>query len=122
VEQDHAEWNGRAHFTAVAAKYMRQIVVEHARKRDAAKRGYGERPVSLDEAIAFAPQRPAELLALDEAMEELAQVSAEKCRMVEIHFFGGMTHAEIAAVLKLHVNTVAKHLRVAQAWLQTRLT
>jgi len=89
---------------------------------DAAKRGYGERPVSLDEAIAFAPQRPAELLALDEAMEELAQVSAEKCRMVEMHFFGGMTHAEIAAVLKLHVNTVAKHLRVAPAWLQTRLT
>jgi ECF sigma factor len=72
VEQDHAEWNGRAHFTAVAAKYMRQILMEDARKRDAAKRGYGERPVSLDESIAFAPQRPAELLALDEAMEELA--------------------------------------------------
>src|SRR4030095_8615748 len=70
VEQDHAEWNGRAYFTAVAAKYMRQILMEDARKRDAAKRGYGERPVSLNESIAFAPQRPAELLAVGEAREE----------------------------------------------------
>ena|SRR5215510_1789969 len=122
VEQDQPTWNGRAHFMAVAARYMRQILVDRARKRKAGKRGSGGTPAALDEVVVTAPERPDNLLALDEAMDELAKVSPEKCRMVEMHFFGGMTYEEIATVLKVHVNTVGKHLRVAEAWLQSRLT
>jgi RNA polymerase sigma factor (TIGR02999 family) len=122
VEQDQPEWHSRAHFTAVAAQYMRQILVDHARRRNAAKRGRGEPIVSLDEVIAYAPDRPDSLLALDDALKELAQAAPDKCRMIEMHFFGGMTHQEIATVLQIHGNTVARHLRVAQAWLQSRMT
>src|SRR5688572_430040 len=66
VEQDQPDWSGRAHFTAVAAQYMRQILVDHARKRNAAKRSYGERPVGLDDVVLFTQERPDRLLALDE--------------------------------------------------------
>jgi len=121
VEQDQPEWHSRAHFTAVAAHYMRQILVDHARKRNAAKRGNGEPLASLDEVIAYAPDRPDSLLALDEALKELGEAAPDKCRIIEMHFFGGMTQQEIATVLQIHANTVARHLRVAQAWLQSRM-
>jgi RNA polymerase sigma factor (TIGR02999 family) len=122
VEQDQPEWHSRAHFTAVAAHYMRQILVDHARKRSAAKRGGGGHVMSLDDVVVYAPDRSESLLALDDALQELAAAAPDKCRMVEMHFFGGMTHDEIATVLSLHSNTVARHLKVAQAWLQSRLT
>lgn len=122
VEQNQPEWRSRAHFTAVAAHYMRQILVDHARKRSAAKRGSGAPPVSLDEVVAYAPGRADHLLALDDALTELAAAAPEKCRAVEMHFFGGMSQEEIGAVLSIHPNTVARHLRVAQAWLQSRMT
>ena len=121
VEQNQPEWHSRAHFTAVASHYMRQILVDHARKRNAAKRGKGEAAVSLEDVVAYAPDRSESLLALDDALQELAAVSPEKCRMIEMHFFGGMTQDEIATVMSMHVNTVSRHLRVAQAWLQSRL-
>jgi RNA polymerase sigma factor (TIGR02999 family) len=122
VQQDQPAWNSRAHFTAVAAHYMRQILVDHARKRNAVKRGNGEAAVSLDDVVAYAPDRSDRLLALDEALHELAGAAPERCQMIEMHFFGGMTQEEIATVLSIHVNTVARHLRVAQAWLQSRMT
>src|ERR1044071_508094 len=122
VEQDQPEWHGRAHFTAVAAQYMRQILVDHARRRNAAKRGFGQRPVSIEDAVIYAPGRPDSLLALDDALNDLAGASPLKCRVVEMRYFGGMTLEEIAVVLGLHVSTVARHLRTAQAWLHTRLT
>jgi RNA polymerase sigma factor (TIGR02999 family) len=122
VEQDQPEWHSRAHFTAVASHYMRQILVDHARKRNAAKRGHGEVFVSLDDVIACAPHRSQSLVALDDALLELAAAAPDKCRIIEMHFFGGMTREEIATVLSMHVNTVARHLRVAQAWLQSRMT
>lgn len=121
VERDQPEWHSRAHFTAVAAHYMRQILVDHARKRNAAKRGSGEQAVSLDEVVAYAPDRSQSLLALDDALTELSAAAPDKCRMVEMHFFGGMTQEEISTVLSVHVNTVARHLRVAQSWLQSRM-
>jgi RNA polymerase sigma factor (TIGR02999 family) len=125
-QQDQPEWRSRAHFTAVAAHYMRQILVDHARKRAAAKRGSGQPPVPLDEVvddvIAHAPGRPDSLMALDDALTELATVAPDKCRAVEMRFFGGMSQEEIATVLSIHPNTVARHLRVAQAWLQSRMT
>jgi RNA polymerase sigma factor (TIGR02999 family) len=122
VQQDQPEWHSRAHFTAVAAHYMRQILVDHARKRSAAKRGKGEPISSLEDVIACAPNRSDRLLALDDALRELAAAAPDKCRMIEMHFFGGMTQDEIATVLSIHSNTVARHLRVAQAWLQSRMT
>jgi RNA polymerase sigma factor (TIGR02999 family) len=122
VEQDQPEWRSRAHFTAVASHYMRQILVDHARKRCAAKRGSGQTPLSLEEAATYVPGRSDSLLALDAALTELAAAAPDKCRAVEMHFFGGMSQEEIAAVLSLHPNTVARHLRVAQAWLQSRMT
>src|SRR5690242_19718624 len=121
IEQDQPEWHSRAHFTAVAAHYMRQILVDHARKRNAAKRGSGDIVVSLDEVVPYAADRSESLLALDDALNELAAAAPDKCRIIEMHFFGGMTHEEIATVLSVHVNTVARQLRVAQAWLQSRM-
>jgi RNA polymerase sigma factor (TIGR02999 family) len=122
VEQDQPEWHSRAHFTAVASHYMRQILVDHARRRNAAKRGQGEPVASLEDVIAYAPDRSDSVIALDDALKELAEAAPDKCRIVEMYYFGGMTHDEIATVLSVHVNTVARHLRVAQAWLQSRMT
>jgi len=110
------ELNDRVHFFAVAARNMRQILVDHARKRCAGKRGGGERAISLDDDLA-APGRPAEIVALDDALEALAKFDERKARAVELHYFGGLSHAEIAQVLDLHVNTVARDLRVAEAWI-----
>jgi RNA polymerase sigma factor (TIGR02999 family) len=122
VQQDQPEWHSRAHFTAVASHYMRQILVDHARRRNAAKRGSGNFVFSLEEVVVYAPDRSASLLALDDALLELARATPEKCRIIEMYFFGGMTREEIATVMSMHTNTVAKHLRVARAWLQSRMT
>lgn len=78
--------------------------------------------VPIDDVVLPSPDRPDLLLALNEAMIALADVSPDKCQMVEMHFFGGMTQEEIAEVMKLHVNTVARQLPLAQAWPQARLT
>ena len=123
VREDQREWQSRAHFTAVAARHMRQILVDYARKHNAAKRGAGEAQIALEDVVvATGAGQTEDLLALDEAMRELARVAPEKCRVVEMYYFGGMTREEIAAVEDLHVNTVARYLRVGEAWLQTRLT
>jgi RNA polymerase sigma factor (TIGR02999 family) len=114
------EFNDRAHFFAIASRCMRQILVDHARKRGAHKRGAGDRPTEFDE-TRVAVDRPAELVALDEALDELAQFDERKARIIELHYFGGLTQEQIAAVCSLHVNTVARDLRLAAAWLRTRL-
>ncbi|MEO7734989.1 MAG: ECF-type sigma factor, partial [Kofleriaceae bacterium] len=116
----HLEFQDRAHFFAIAARNMRQILVDHARKRDAGKRGAGERPVELDELV-IAAERPGELIALDDALEALAQFDARKARVIELHYFGGLTQDEIASVCDIHVNTVARDLRLAEAWLRNQL-
>jgi RNA polymerase sigma factor (TIGR02999 family) len=108
--------NDRVHFFAVAARNMRQILVDHARKRCAGKRGGGERAISLDDNLAAAG-RPDELVALDDALEALAKFDERKARAVELHYFGGLSQDEIAKVLDVHVNTIARDLRVAEAWI-----
>jgi RNA polymerase sigma factor (TIGR02999 family) len=110
------EWNDRAHFFAIAARTMRQILVDHARKRNAAKRGDGERPVTLDEGL-IAVDRPEAMIALDEALVALEKFDDRKARAVELHYFGGLTHEEVAQALEVHVNTVARDLRLAEAWI-----
>jgi RNA polymerase sigma factor (TIGR02999 family) len=114
------EWNDRVHFFALAARAMRQALVDHARRRTAGKRGAGERPVTLEEGL-VAADRPEELLRLDEALDALAAEDERKARVVELHYFGGLTQGEIAEALEVHVNTVGRDLRFAQAWLQRHL-
>jgi RNA polymerase sigma factor (TIGR02999 family) len=112
--------NDRVHFYAIAARHMRQILVDRARKRNAAKRGGGERAVTLEEALA-SDNRPEALVALDDALAALAAVDERKARVVEMHYFAGMTQDDIAAALGVNVRTVVRDLRVAIAWIGNQL-
>ncbi len=121
AEGAQPDWDGRVHFFAIAARTMRQILVDHARKRDAGKRGGGERPSTLDEG-AIALDRPTRMIALDEALAELEKLDERKARVVELHYFGGLTQDEIARAIDVHVNTVARDLRLAEAWIRRHMT
>jgi RNA polymerase sigma-70 factor, ECF subfamily len=114
------ELKDRAHFFAIAARCMRQILVDRARRRLAGKRGAGSRPATLDEAQ-IAIDKPGTIVAVDEALQELAKYDERKARVVELLFFGGLTQAEIAAVCDVHVNTVARDLQFSVAWLRRHL-
>jgi RNA polymerase sigma factor (TIGR02999 family) len=120
LAQGESDFNDRIHFFAAAAKTMRQILVDHARRRARDKRGGGERPIELDEGR-VASGRPADLVALDDALSALAGVDERKARIVELHYFAGLTQEEIGLALEVHVNTVARDLRLAVAWIQTQL-
>jgi RNA polymerase sigma factor (TIGR02999 family) len=106
----------------VAARLMRQILVDHARKTNAAKRGGGARPVSLAEAAAFSPERAADLVALDEALADLAAFDPRKGRIVELRYFAGLQIEEIAEVERASTATVRRQLRTAEAWLHREIT
>jgi RNA polymerase sigma factor (TIGR02999 family) len=110
------DWQDRAHFFAVAARQMRHILVDHVRKGRAHKRGGGQPVITFDEAL-FADERSPDLAALDDALDALAAFDADRARAVELRYFGGLTQEEIALVLGVHVNTVARQLRLAEAWL-----
>jgi RNA polymerase sigma factor (TIGR02999 family) len=115
------DFQDRAHFFAIASRSMRQILVDHARKRGAEKRGSGVAPAELDE-TRIVVDRPVELVALDDALDELARFDERKARVTELHYFGGLTQEEIAAVCDIHVNTVARDLRFSVAWLRSKLS
>jgi RNA polymerase sigma factor (TIGR02999 family) len=110
------DWQDRAHFFGIAARVMRQVLVDHARRRAAGKRGSGERAVTLDENLAVGGD-PEELIALDRALAVLAADDERKARVIELVYFAGMSQPEIAEVLGVHVNTVAREQKLAQAWL-----
>jgi len=114
------EFNDRVHFFAIASRNMRQILVDHARKRCADKRGAGERPLELDE-TRISTDRPWELVALDDALVELAKFDERKARVIELHYFGGLTQEEISTVCEIHVNTVSRDIRFSEAWLRRQL-
>ena len=118
---DQVDWESRSHFIAIAARHMRQILVDHARRHGAGKRGAGATVISLDDVPASTDPRSIDLLALDEALDKLAEVDPRKARAMELKFFGGLEMAEIAAVLNLSVKTVEKDVRMAGAWLRTAL-
>ena len=122
ADKTHPQWQNRAHFFAVAAQLMRRIMVDHDRQRQALKRGGGAIRVTLDEAAAVTQTRADELLALDEALEKLATFDRRKAEVVEMRYFGGLTMEEIAEVLKVHVNTVARDWTAARAWLLAALS
>jgi RNA polymerase sigma factor (TIGR02999 family) len=114
-------WQNRAHFCAIAAHSMRQILIERARARDAQKRGGERRRVTLDEALVAGGERSIDLIALDQALERLAGVSAEQARLVELRFFGGLTIDETAEAMNISPATVKRHWTVACAWLAREL-
>jgi RNA polymerase sigma-70 factor (ECF subfamily) len=113
----NVSWQNRAHFFGVAAEMMRRILVDHARKHQAAKRGSGGIKLSLDEAIDVSDERAAELIALDDALQALAAFDAQKSRIVELRFFGGLSIEETAKVLGLSAPTVNRQWKLAKAWL-----
>ncbi|MFN2511326.1 MAG: sigma-70 family RNA polymerase sigma factor [Pyrinomonadaceae bacterium] len=121
AHEKNAHFQNRAHFFGVAANLMRQIMVDHARARQSAKRGGGFHKVSLDEAATVGDERARELIALDEALHELAQVAPRQGRVVELRYFGGLSVDETAEVLKVHPNTVVNDWREAKAWLYCML-
>jgi RNA polymerase sigma factor (TIGR02999 family) len=118
VDQDETNWQNRAHFFAVAAQIMRHILIDHARSYGYEKRGAGSQRVSLDDAKVFSEERAGELVALDEALTDLAAVDPRKSRLVELRFFGGLNIDETAEVMDLSPTTVQREWRAAKAWLQ----
>jgi RNA polymerase sigma-70 factor, ECF subfamily len=110
-------WQNRAHFFGMAAEMMRRILIDHARKHRASKRGSGEIRLSLDEALDMADERAAELVALDDALKALAAFDPQKSRIVELRFFGGLSIEETAEVLGVGTATVVRQWKLAKAWL-----
>lgn len=113
-------WQDRAHFFAVAARLMRRMLVDHARAQHRAKREGGPK-VSLDDALEVSCKPASDLLALDEALEELATFDQRKSEIVELHFFGGLSNDEVAEALGVSRATVQRELRMAKAWLNHEL-
>jgi len=122
VDLAQVRWQDRAHFFAVAAQTMRRILVDAARARAAGKRGGGAVHVNLDEALDAMPDRPGELVALDEALDGLARLDPRKAKVIEMRFFGGLTVEETAEVLKVSPDTVMRDWKMARAWLMRELT
>lgn len=116
VSQHLPDWRNRSHFFGVAAQLMRQILVDRARAYQAAKRSGGRR-ISLEDCVSFTPERSADLVALDYALNNLAAIDPRKCKLIELRFFGGLNINEAAQALAISVATVGRELRVARAWL-----
>jgi RNA polymerase sigma factor (TIGR02999 family) len=114
-------WQNRAHFCAIAAHSMRQILIERARARGALKRGGAQPRVTLDEGLVAGGERSFDLVALDEALERLAAIDPEQARLVELRFFGGLTVEETADAMNISPATVKRHWAVARAWLAREL-
>jgi RNA polymerase sigma factor (TIGR02999 family) len=112
-------WQDRAHFFAVAATTMRRVLVDHARAKGRAKRS--GRPVSLEDSLLVAPDRADDLLVVDDALDRLTLQDARAARVVELHFFGGLTYEETAEALGISAATVDRDLRFARAWLHREL-
>ncbi len=119
--QEEKHWENRAHFFGVAAKAMRHILVDYTRTRQAAKRGGGARAISLEEAAYVSEERARELVALDDALEELARLSPRQSQVVELRYFGGLSVTETAEALNVSPDTVTRDWNQAQAWLYRAL-
>lgn len=121
VDQTQAKWKDRAHFFAVAATAMRQILVNHALARAAAKRGGGAARIALTGEMAATPESDFDPLVLDEALKSLARLDSRKARVVELRFFSGLSVEEVAEVLGVSRTTVEGDWRTARAWLSRAL-
>ncbi|HMU61306.1 MAG TPA: sigma-70 family RNA polymerase sigma factor [Gemmatimonadales bacterium] len=122
VQLDRIDWKGRAHFFGVCGPVMRQVLISHARSRNAAKRGGGEAvKLPLADALTVAEERPEELVALDEALTRLEALSPRQARVVEARFFAGLNVEEAAAALGISPATVKREWTAARAWLNREL-
>jgi RNA polymerase sigma factor (TIGR02999 family) len=114
-------WQNRTHFFAIASHHMRQILVDHARRRSAAKRGGGGRQITLEAHLLGEERNLVDLLALNEALDRLKAIDQRAYRVVELHFFGGLSFEEMALVLKVSDRTIKRDWRMARAWLHSQL-
>ncbi len=117
VDQDRVQWQNRAQFFAVAAQLIRRILVDHARRRHAGKRGGEARKLSLDESIATPQHKDIDLVALDDALTDLSRLDAQQAQVIELRFFAGLTIAESAEALGISPATVHRDWITAKAWL-----
>jgi len=122
VGASQMRWQNRAHFFAVSAQLMRHILVDFARARRNLKRGGDVQQVSLDEALTIASGHSPELVALDDALKDLARLDERQSKVVELRFFGGLTEVEIAEVLQVSPRTVSSDWNLARSWLSRELT
>jgi len=121
VDQRQVDWKNRSHFFGVAAHLMRRILLMHARKLHAAKRGGSAQKISLDEAAVFTSEQSAELMALEELLTRLGQLDAQQARIVELRFFGGLSVEETAELMNISPATVKRDWAMAKAWLGREL-
>jgi RNA polymerase sigma-70 factor, ECF subfamily len=117
VDIRRIRWQDRAHFLALAARLMRNILIEFARAQQFQKRGGGRHQVTLDEALLKTDPRPYDLLALDEALDRLAAIDPRRGQVVELRFFGGLTIEETAIAMRVSEDTVGRDWKLAKAWL-----
>jgi RNA polymerase sigma factor (TIGR02999 family) len=121
VNRTNVNWQNRAHFFGIAASLMRTILVDHARSHACAKRGGGAFNLELDETMIVSKQKASEVLALDDALNELARLDPQQSRVVELRFFGGLTVEETAEVLHVSPATIKREWSTAKAWLYHKL-
>lgn len=121
VDQKRVKWQNRSHFFALSSQLMRRILVDYARSRQYAKRGGGASALPLNEALIVTPERAAEMIALDDALTELAKHDERKARIVELRFFAGMNIDETSELLGVSPGTVMKDWTLAKAWLQREM-
>jgi RNA polymerase sigma factor (TIGR02999 family) len=118
INQRDVQWQNRAHFFAISSKLMRRILLDHAKSQQRAKRGGGAQQVSLSEVFIGSDKPSAELVALDDALNKLAEFDLQKSNIVEMRYFGGLTMEEIAEVLGISAASVRRHWSMAKAWLR----
>jgi RNA polymerase sigma factor (TIGR02999 family) len=122
IDQNHVHWQNRAQFFGIAGEMIRRILIDHARNRQAAKRGDGAIKLSLDEALGAPDRRDFDLVALDDALEDLTKLDPKQGKLVELRFFAGLSIEESAEVLCVSPATVKREWAVAKAWLYRELT
>ncbi|MEZ6088688.1 MAG: ECF-type sigma factor [Pirellulaceae bacterium] len=118
IDQERVDWSGKTHFFAIGARVMRRILVDHARRVHAQKRGGHWGRVDLDSVSMFSMDRDSDVLALNDMLETLHQLDAVQARIVEMRFFGGMTMKEISGALQMGLRTVEKEWAMARAWMR----
>lgn len=121
VDQRDVQWQNRAHFFGIAAQIMRRILVDHARMQKAEKRGSGQNPIVLDEALEVAADRQLDFVAVDDALTGLAELDPRQAQIVELRFFGGLSIEETAEVTRLSPATIKREWASARAWLRREL-
>jgi RNA polymerase sigma factor (TIGR02999 family) len=122
IDADQVEWQGRAHFFAIAARLMRRVLVDLARSRGRLKRGGAVQQVALDEALVVSQERDRELVALDDALSALTAMDERKGQVVELRYFGGLSVEETAEVLSVSPETVMRDWKMAKSWLLRELS